>query len=103
MLKDTAISIAKPLTHIINEILKSGIVPEDFKYGIDTPIYKAELKQELDNYRPITVLPICSKIFEKCVHKQVSEFLEEKNLLSTTQFGFRKKRNTEIAASLLLD
>jgi hypothetical protein len=103
MLKDTAISIAKPLAHVTNAILKSGIVPEDFKYGIITPIYKSGLKQELNNYRPVTVLPTCSKIFEKCVHKQVSEFLEEKNLLSTTQFGFRKKRNTEIAATLLLD
>jgi len=103
MLKDAAISIAKPLTHVINAILKTGMVPVDFKYGIVTPIYKSGLKQELDNYRPVTVLPVCSKIFEKCVHKQVSEFLEERNLLSTTQFGFRKKRNTEIAATLLLD
>lgn len=57
----------------------------------------------MDNYRPVSVLPICSKIFEKCVHSQVLKFLEEKNVLSATQFGFRQQRDTEIAATLFLD
>ena len=57
----------------------------------------------MENYRPITVLPVCSKILEKCKHKQLTEFLEERKLLSSTQFGFRRKRNTELAATLLLD
>ena len=51
----------------------------------------------------MSVLPIYSKAFEKCVHRQVTSFLEEMNILSTTQFGFRKKRNTETAAILFLD
>jgi len=85
MLKDAAISIAKPLTHVIKAFLKTGMVP----VGIVTPIYKSE--QELDIYRAVTMLPVCSNIFEKCVHKKVSELLEERSLLSTTQFGFRKK------------
>ena len=92
MLKDEAIVITKPLTHVINSILQTGIVPDDFKHAVVTPIYKSEPK-----YRPISVLPICSKIFEKCVHRQVSDYLEEKGLLSSTQFGFRKKRNTELS------
>lgn len=57
----------------------------------------------MDNYRPISVLPICSKIFEKCVHHQLTSFLEEKGLLSKFQFGFRKQRNTEQAATLFMD
>ena len=103
MLKDAAIAIAKPLTHVMNLILQTGIVPFDFKHAVVSPIFKSGAKQELDNYRPVSVLPICSKIFEKSVHRQVSEYLEEKELLSSTQFGFRKKRNTELAATLLLD
>lgn len=51
----------------------------------------------------MTVLPVCSKIFEKCIHSQVSQFLENNDILSQTQFGFRKNRNTELAATLFLD
>ena len=57
----------------------------------------------MDNYRPISVLPVCSKILEKCVHHQLTSFLEEKGLLSKCQFGFRKQRNTEQAATLFVD
>lgn len=103
MLKDVAVYIAKPLCYVINQSLKTKIVPEEFKYGIVTPVFKAGNKQDLNNYRPITVLPTCSKIFERCIHGQLAEFLEEMKLLSPTQFGFRKQRNTELAATLFLD
>ena len=103
MLKDVAVSIAKPLCYVINQSLKTSVIPEDFKYGVVTPVFKAGNKQDLNNYRPITVLPACSKIFERCIHAQLSEFLEEMKLLSPTQFGFRKQRNTELAATLFLD
>ena len=103
LLKDSACQIAKPLCHVINRSLASGIFPEDFKDGLVTPVFKSGKKEDMDNYRPITVLPACSKILEKCIHSQLMEFLEERKLLSPTQFGFRKKRNTEYAATLLLD
>ena len=103
MLKDCAAQICKPLCHVINTSIETGIVPECFKLGNITPIHKSGSKQDIDNYRPITVLPVCSKIFEKCIHQQLSQFLEERKLLSPTQFGFRKERNTELAATLLLD
>ena len=57
----------------------------------------------MDNYRPITVLPVCSKILEKCIHNQLLTYLEDLKLLSSRQFGYRKQRNTELAATLLLD
>ena len=50
MLNDVAIVIAKPLTHVTNSILQTGIVPDDFKHAVVTPIYKSGPKQELDNY-----------------------------------------------------
>ena len=103
LLKDSAQYISRPLTHVINSSLATSVIPEDFKIGIITPIYKSGVKSDLDNYRPVTVLPVCSKILEKCIHSQVSKFLEEKNILSETQFGFRKQRNTELAATLFLD
>ena len=102
ILKDVAVIIAKPLCHIIN-ISKNGIVPSAFKLGKITPIYKSGSKHEMDNYRPITVLPVCSKILEKCIHNQLLTYLEDLKLLSSRQFGYRKQRNTELAATLLLD
>ena len=102
-LKDAATCIAKPLCHIVNLSLKSGVVPTDFKIGRISPVFKSGVKQDMNNYRPITVLSACSKIFEKCVHNQLSKYLEDHHLLSNCQFGFRKKRNTELAATLFMD
>ncbi|XP_057305372.1 uncharacterized protein LOC130642299 [Hydractinia symbiolongicarpus] len=103
MLKESAKHLAKPLCHVINASLRSGIMPSDFKLGQVTPIHKSGRKDDMDNYRPITVLPVCLKILEKCIHNQLCKFLEQNKLLSETQFGFRKKRNTELAATLFLD
>jgi len=50
------------------------------RYGIVTPIFKSGSKQDIDNYRPVSVLPTCSKIFEKVVHQQVSDYLEGKGV-----------------------
>ena len=57
----------------------------------------------MDNYSPITVLPVCSKIFEQCICKQLTYFLESNNLLSNHQFDFRSNRNTESAVTLFTD
>ena len=54
----------------------------------------------MDNYHPINVLPVSSKIFEQCIFKQLIDFLESNNLLSNHQFSFRSNRNTESAVTL---
>ena len=102
-LKDVAINIAKPLNHVINLCLKYGEIPEDFKIGKVTPIFKSGSKHQLDNYRPITVLPICSKILERCIHTQLMDHLETHKLLSKHQHGFRRKRSTKTAATIFLE
>jgi len=102
-LKDVSDILANPLCHLINICLRNGTVPNEFKIGKITPIFKSGSKFLMDNYRPISVLPICSKILEKCVHRQLTLFLEEKRLLNDKQFGFRKHRNTEQAATLFVD
>ena len=68
-LKDVAIIIAKPLAHVINLSIATGFVPSGFKSGIIIPVYKSSPKNDMDNYRSITVLPICFKIFEQCICK----------------------------------
>ena len=67
------------------------------------PSHKSGSTTNFDNYRPISVLPVVSKVIEKIVHEQLIKFLDENKLLSTRQFGFRAKMSTEIAATLLLD
>ena len=99
-LKNVAIIMTKPLAHVINLSIATGIVPSGFKIGVITPAYKSGPKNDRDNYRPITALPVCSKIFEQCRCKQLTDFLESNNLLPDHQFGFRSNRNTESAVQI---
>ena len=103
LLKDCASEIASPLCHIVNLSLKTGIVPTEWKVAKVTPIHKSGPLTKVDNYRPISILPVVSKILENIVHEQLSHYLEENFLLSSSQFGYRSKRSTELAATLLLD
>ena len=100
-LKDVAIIIAKLLVHIINFSIATVIVPSGFK--IVTTVYKSSPENDIDNYCPITALPVCSKILKQCICKQLTGFLESNNLLSNHQFSFRSNRNIESAVTLLTD
>ena len=102
-LKDTAYVISKPLAHITNCSLMIGVVPNDFKRARVVPVHKSSAHDNFENYRLISVLPTISKILEKCVHSQLIEHLEKNNLLSQSQFGFRKYRSTELAAVWFTD
>ena len=64
-LKDTAYVISKPLTHVINLSLSKGRLPNTLKKARVNPLYKSGSRKSFDNYRPISVLPVLSKIFEK--------------------------------------
>ena len=103
LLKDSASQISKPLSHIINLSLKSSTVPYEWKKAKITPIFKSGSSTKVDNYRPISVLPVFAKILEKCVHSQVINYLEDNNLLCKEQFGYRRKRSTEMATTLFID
>jgi hypothetical protein len=100
MLKDAASELAKPLSHIINLSLQTGVVPTEWKIAKVTPIHKGGQSSSPDNYRPISVLPILSKILERSAHKQLSKYLETNNLLSSNQYGYRKRRSTQHATTL---
>ena len=67
------------------------------------PIPKSGDLKKVDNYRPISLLPLPGKILEKLIHTQLSFYLEEDNILSNNQFGFRKQRSTSHAISQLLN
>ena len=103
MLKDAALVLTKPLTFIINLSLETGVVPSEWKVAKVIPLYKSGSQAEIDNYRPISILPTFSKILEKIVYKQLMAHLERHNLLFKYQFGFRPNRSTELAVTYFTD
>ena len=103
LLKDAAEVISKPLTQIINASLSQGIVPHEWKHARVTPLFKKGVSTDLDNYRPISVLPVVSKLQERAVHHQLYSFCNEHKLLSPFQCGFRSNHSTEFAAVAFSD
>jgi len=69
-------------------MLVHGIYPEKLKFSLIKPIYKSGDKSSLSNYRPISLLPVLSKIFEKVIHKRLFDHLNNKVLLNEHQYGF---------------
>ena len=93
-LKIVADLVAIPLCRIINLSFSKGIFPELLKISKVIALFKGGSTEEVNNYRPISLLPIFDKIIEKIMHKQLYAFLEEHNILFKNQFGFRKKCST---------
>lgn len=91
-----------PITYICNLCLEQGVFPTDLKKSIVTPIFKSGNKDNVNNYRPISLLPTLSKIFEKIINSRLLNFLERHNLLSTNQYGFRAKKSTTDAINKLV-
>ena len=70
--------IACPLSHVINLSLIQGTIPDDLKSARVVPIFKRNDRTEVGNYRPVSILTIISKIFEKVVYDQVESYLDQK-------------------------
>ena len=94
-MKSIANEILKPLTLIINQYLETGIFPDAFKTPKVTP--------DLNNYRPISILPTISKVFERVIHVQLRDYFCKNNLLCEQQYGFRSKHSTELATIKMMD
>ena len=82
---------------VLNASMRDGIFPDQLKFAKVCPIHKSGSKTDVSNYRPISLLPIFSKIFEKALHSRVITFLEKNNSLYDHQFGFRKLHSCEHA------
>jgi hypothetical protein len=94
LIKQISYQIANPLKHIINLSLSSSIVPTQLKIAKVIPVFKSGDRRSMDNYRPISLLSIFSKILEKVVCNRLCSFLETNNILSGAQFGFRPGHST---------
>ena len=103
VLKYISNEISECITLIVNQSIMTGIYPDKLKVAKVVPIFKKEHKLQLKNYRPISVLPVISKIFENVLLTQLVKYFTTNNLLSSQQYGFRSNRSTDLAALELMD
>ena len=82
---------------LINESFETGIFPDKLKIAKVIPVFKKGLTSKNSNYRPISLLSIFSKLFEKIMHKRLYRFLEICEALFCMQFGFRSGHSTDHA------
>jgi len=103
ILKNIINHIAEPLSCIFNSSLQYGIFPEKLKCAKITPIHKANEKHLINNYRPISILPLFSKILEKLMYTRLAAFVDKHQILSKNQYGFREKHSTYMALLNMVD
>ena len=102
---DFPIRVIKKLSDILspalaiqyNKLISEGKFPSILKLGKITPIFKKENEELLENYRPVSTLPLFGKIFEKIIYKRLYSFLVGQGILHDSQFGFRKSHSTSHA------
>ena len=95
--------LTQPLTHLANLCISSGTFPDILKKSVVKPIYKSGDKHQVVNYRPISILPVISKILEKIIHERLYKFFCDNEIISNNQFGFRPKHSTEQAVTTYVD
>ena len=94
---------ASSITLIINQSFQSGIFPDQLKIAKVLPIFKKDDSAKLYNYRPISILPAISKVFEKSIFNQLQEHFITNKLFCDGQYGFRERHSTELAATVRID
>lgn len=97
VLKSVRHKIVPILTHICNLCFNNGTFPTCLKKAIVHPIHKSGDRDSVNNYRPISVLNTLSKVLEKAINNRLISFLEANEIISPSQYGFRKGKSTEDA------
>ena len=101
--KDAFMVLTEQLVHLFNCSLNSESFPDKWKIAKILPLFKGGDRENVNNYRPVSLLPLPGKLLEKIVHKRISTFWEENNILSTNQGGFRKGHSTAATVADLTD
>ena len=86
--------LVQPLALLFNQSISTGTFPHKLKHAIVTPVYKKGSRNDLNNYRPISILNIFSKIFEKLMKNHLVKYISDKNILYEHQYGFQKNKST---------
>ena len=89
--------IAPHISIIFNSSLANGIFPDDWKSARVTPLFKHGERSDVDNYRPISVISIIGKVFERIIYNHLFAYLSDHNILSKHQFGFHALHSTVTA------
>ena len=103
IVKATRHTILQPIVHICNLSLANGIFPQQLKIAKVIPLYKGSDASLFSNYRPISVLPVFSKVLERVMYVRLIEYLNTNKILYSFQFGFRKNHSAAMALILLVD
>lgn len=91
------------LTHILNLSLLQGVFPDQLKIARVIPLYKSDNSMLVNNYRPVSVLPVFSKILERLMYNRLYSFIIKHNIFYKYQFGFQKGHSTNMALIVLVD
>ena len=103
LLRLAAPYIAEDIAFICNHSINNSTFPNQWKMAKVSPLYKSGPHDDVNNYRPISILPVLSKVLEKHVHDCLSNFLREHCLLHKTQSGFRSHHSCETALIHMID
>lgn len=95
--------IAEKLAHIFNICMSQGIFPEELKLTRIVPVHKKGDFNDLNNYRPIAIIPTLAKIFEIAIKNRIYSYIEKVGILCTEQYGYRKNKSTVIAMVNLIE
>ena len=95
-------SISEPLSYVCNMSLQEGLFPDELKIANVIPLYKCDDPKLFNNYRPVSVLPSVSKVFEWIMYNRLVAYLNEYRILFSYQFSFRKQHSTYVALMTLM-
>ena len=97
LIKMVRMTISKQFAIIANSSFSLGVFPDKLKFAKVTPIHKGKSKLELGNYRPISILPIFSKVLEQLMNICISKFFNKHRIIFQHQYGFQGSRSTFLA------
>ena len=103
VLQSSATPILDPLCFLCNCSLIEGVFPNELKLANVSPLFKSGDDMLFNNYRPVSLLSILSKVFEKVMYSRLLSFLESQKILIKNQFGFRRLHSSYMALMLMID
>lgn len=103
VIKHSAITLSKPICHLLNYCLTNNCLPNEWKFAIVTPLYKQKGElSDFNNYRGISVLSPFSKLFERILQRQILNYFDVNKLFNNSQHGFRAGFSCETALHELI-
>ena len=96
-IKSSSSIILQPLLHVCNLFFTHGVLPDGMKLAKVIPLFKSGNSTKVNKFRPVSILPVLSKILERLLYNRLLKFIEEFNILHDFQFGLRKFHSTFMA------